>query len=57
MASVVGRSRVAGRRSWTEVVGRRGEVVVAGARWCQSPRFSASLIGLRLEFVVALWAQ
>jgi hypothetical protein len=45
-ASVVGRSRrPSSRRS------------VAEARWCQSPRFSASLIGLRLGFVAALRAR
>jgi hypothetical protein len=44
MAPVVGRCR--GRRSVTEAVGRRS---VAEARWCQSPRFSASLIDLRVR--------
>jgi hypothetical protein len=37
---------VVGHRSVTEVVGRQS---VAEARWCQSPRFSASLIGLRVR--------
>jgi hypothetical protein len=41
---VVGRSR--SRRSVTEAVGRQS---VAEARWCQSPRFSASLIDLRVR--------
>jgi hypothetical protein len=35
-------SKVTGVRSGSKVVG-------AGARWCQSPRFSASLIGLRVR--------
>jgi hypothetical protein len=33
-------------RVGVEVVGRRS---VVEARWCQSPRFSASLIGLRVR--------
>jgi hypothetical protein len=37
---------VVGRRSVTEAVGRQS---VTEARWCQSPRFSASLIGLRVR--------
>jgi hypothetical protein len=45
MVEDAGRSRVAGVRSGSEAV----ESSVAEARWCQSPRFSASLIGLRVR--------
>jgi hypothetical protein len=38
-----------GRRSPVFGRGRRPSVVGAEARWCQSPRFSASLIGLRVR--------
>jgi hypothetical protein len=46
MAPVFGRGR--GRRCSVEVGVRRASVG-AEARWCQSPRFSASLIGLRVR--------
>jgi hypothetical protein len=46
MAPVFGRGR--GRRCSVEVGVRRASVG-AEARWCQSPRFSASLIGLRIR--------
>jgi hypothetical protein len=45
MAPVFGRGR--GRRCSVEV-GVCGASVGVEARWCQSPRFSASLIGLRV---------
>jgi hypothetical protein len=38
-----------GRRSPVFRQSRRPSVVGAEARWCQSPRFSASLIGLRVK--------
>jgi hypothetical protein len=44
MVEDAGRSRVAGVRS-----GSSSRRSVAEARWCQSPRFSASLIGLRVR--------
>jgi hypothetical protein len=47
MAPVGVEVEVVGVRSGSESVERRG--LGAEARWCQSPRFSASLIGLRVR--------
>jgi hypothetical protein len=52
MAPVGVEVEVVGVRSGSETVGVRSRskrVVGAEARWCQSPRFGASLIGLRVR--------